>query len=187
MLIAFTSYIFTWQVDYDKVSGSVVSVLSPSVKTENWLGNFGAMISNLFIGHWFGIASFGFVLLFFIWGIRLLTGLTLLPLKKTLRISIFIILWTSVTLGFMFHTSHLFLGGGIGYFTSGWLENFSGKAGTIALIAFTGLTFLIINNLVRIPDLRTKLPSNEEPETKEDQTEIEEEIEKKPESPTERA
>ncbi|HXB12281.1 MAG TPA: DNA translocase FtsK 4TM domain-containing protein [Bacteroidia bacterium] len=183
MLIAFTSYIFTWQVDYDKVSGSVLNVLSPSVRTENWLGNFGALVSNLFVGHWFGIASFGFVLLFFLWGIRLLTGLSLLPLLKTFRISIFLILWTSVTMGFLFHTSHLFLGGGIGYFTSGWLENFAGKAGTIALIAFTGLTFLIINNLVKIPDFKTKTPTNEETETESDRHDIEEEVEKTPETP----
>lgn len=177
MFIAFVSYLFTWQVDYDKVSGPVSSVFSPAITTQNWLGNFGALISNLFIGHWFGIASFGFVLLFFLWGVWLLFGLTLLPLKKTFRISIFIILWTSVTLGLMFHKSHLFMGGGIGYFTSGWLENFAGKAGTIALIVFTGLAFLMINNLVRIPDLKLKPSTDEILETENPQTEIEEEVE----------
>jgi S-DNA-T family DNA segregation ATPase FtsK/SpoIIIE len=177
MFIAFVSYIFTWQVDYDKVSGTGVNLLSPVVKTENWLGNFGAMLSNRFIGNWFGIASFGFVLLFFLWGMWLFLNLTLLPLKKTLRISIFLILWTSVTLGFFFHTSHLFLGGGIGYFTSGWLENLGGKAGTIALIFFTGLAFLVVNNLVRIPDLKLKTSTNEELETETDKNEIEEETE----------
>jgi len=177
MFIAFVSYLFTWQVDYDKVSGPVSYIFSPAVKTENWLGNFGAKISSLFIGEWFGIASFGFVLLFFIWGVWMLFRLTLLPLKKTLRISIFIILWTSITLGFFFHASHQFMGGGIGYFTSGWLENFAGKAGTMALVFFTGLAFLVVNNIVKIPDLKLKPANNETPETKEDQTEIEEEVE----------
>lgn len=180
MFIAFVSYLFTWQVDYDKVSGPVTSVLSTAIKTENWLGNFGAMISNLFMAHWFGIASFGFVLLFFLWGVWMLFGLTLLPLKKTLRISLFIILWTSVTLGFLFHTSHLFLGGGIGYFTSAWLENFAGKAGTMALVGFTGIAFLLINNLIRIPDLKLKTITTHETEITSDQTEIEEEVKTQP-------
>jgi S-DNA-T family DNA segregation ATPase FtsK/SpoIIIE len=82
MFIAFVSYLFTWQVDYDKVSGPVSYIFSPAIKTENWLGNFGAKISSLFIGEWFGIASFGFVLLFFIWGVWMLFRLTLLPLKR---------------------------------------------------------------------------------------------------------
>jgi S-DNA-T family DNA segregation ATPase FtsK/SpoIIIE len=180
MLVAFVSYLFTWQVDYDKVSGSVGAMFSTTVKTQNWLGNVGAMLSNLFIGHWFGIASFGFVLLFFLWGVWMFLGLTLLPLKKTLRISLFLILWTSVTLGFFFHTSHLFLGGGIGYFTSAYLENFAGKAGTMALVVFSGFTFLIINNLVKIPNLRLKTNTSNETEIQKEQTEIEEEIETKP-------
>jgi S-DNA-T family DNA segregation ATPase FtsK/SpoIIIE len=181
MFIAFVSYLFTWQVDYDKVSGPITSVLSGTIKTQNWLGSFGALLSNKFIGTWFGVASFGFVLLFFLWGVWMLLNLTLLPLKKTLRISIFLILWTSLTLGFLFHTSHLFLGGGIGYFTSGWLENFAGKAGTMALIGFTGLAFLLINNIVRIPDLKPKTqPINEEFETEKDKNEIEEEVETTP-------
>jgi len=180
MFIAFVSFLFTWQVDFDKVSGPVSSMFSNAVTTQNWLGNFGAKLSNLFIYRWFGIAAFGFVLLFFLWGIWLFLGLTLLPLKKTLRISLFLILWTSVTLGFFFHTSHLFLGGGVGYFTAGWLQNFAGKADTVALVFFTGLTFLIINNLVKIPDLRLKPQPSHETETEKEQNEIEEEVEAEP-------
>ncbi len=182
MIIAFTSYLFTWQQDYDKVSGSLISILSPTVKTTNALGNFGAMLSNYFIGRWFGVASYGFVLLFLVWGVRMLTGISLLHQGKTFRISVFIILWTSLTLGFIFHSSHFFLGGGIGYYTSAWLQNFAGKAGTIALIAFTGITFLIINNLVRIPDLRTKQKTDENPEIEKQQTETEKNLEEKPET-----
>ncbi|NNM93855.1 MAG: DNA translocase FtsK [Bacteroidia bacterium] len=182
MIIAFTSYLFTWQQDYDKVSGSLISILSPTVKTTNALGNFGAMLSNYFIGRWFGVASYGFVLLFLVWGVRMFTGISLLHQGKTFRISVFIILWTSLTLGFIFHSSHFFLGGGIGYYTSAWLQNFAGKAGTIALIAFTGITFLIINNLVRIPDLRTKQKTDENPEIEKQQTETEKNLEEKPET-----
>ncbi len=182
MIIAFTSYLFTWQQDYDKVSGSLISILSPTVKTTNALGNFGAMLSNYFIGRWFGVASYGFILLFLVWGVRMFTGISLLHQGKTFRISVFIILWTSLTLGFIFHSSHFFLGGGIGYYTSAWLQNFAGKAGTIALIAFTGITFLIINNLVRIPDLRTKQKTDENPEIEKQQTETEKNLEEKPET-----
>ncbi len=181
MIIAFTSYLFTWQQDYDKVSGAAVSILSPALKTANALGNFGAMLSNYFIGHWFGVASYGFVFLFMVWGVKLLAGISLFPQAKTFRISIFVILWASLTLGFIFHTSHLILGGGIGYYASGWLQNFAGKAGTIALIASSAIAFLIINNLVTLPELHKKPNPDENTETKMPPAETEKVVEEKPE------
>ena len=82
-LIAFTSYLFTWQQDQSYVSkanggwGNLFKtskeLLESGVNTpmvDNWLGKFGALLSNQFIFEWFGVASFAFVFIFFIIGYR---------------------------------------------------------------------------------------------------------------------
>ena len=78
-LVAFTSYLFTWQQDQSYVSpanGGWHNLLKTNqelidngVKSpvvENWLGKFGALLSNQFIYEWFGIASFIFIFVFFV-------------------------------------------------------------------------------------------------------------------------
>jgi S-DNA-T family DNA segregation ATPase FtsK/SpoIIIE len=42
--IAFTSFIFTWQADQDKVLGDL---FANDVVVENWLGKFGALLLSL--------------------------------------------------------------------------------------------------------------------------------------------
>jgi len=50
MLIAFISFIFTWQVDQDKLSGSFTDlIIDPNIVVENWLGKLGAYLSHIFI------------------------------------------------------------------------------------------------------------------------------------------
>ncbi|WP_315821709.1 DNA translocase FtsK 4TM domain-containing protein [Paraflavitalea speifideaquila] len=67
LFIAFTSYLFTWREDQDKVFRGA-SILWPSagVKTTNLLGNIGAFISHQFFYNGFGLASFLFCTLFFL-------------------------------------------------------------------------------------------------------------------------
>ena len=154
LLLAFTSFLFTWQVDYDKVTGPITSILSPSVKTANWLGNFGALLSNIFINHWFGIAAYGFVLLSFITGVKLLLNITLLPFAKTIRVTLFLMVWTCLMMGYIFHQNHLFMGGGIGYFSAEWLDGMIGRVGTLLSLSFIGIAFLLINNLVKVPSFK---------------------------------
>jgi S-DNA-T family DNA segregation ATPase FtsK/SpoIIIE len=82
-LIAFTSYLFTWQEDqsylkttnggwYNLSIGKTIKEVADNVDripiVQNWLGKFGALLSNQFIYEWFGIASFIFVFIFFIVG-----------------------------------------------------------------------------------------------------------------------
>ena len=49
LFIAFSSFMFTWQADYDKVVGDLGTLLSPDVKVDNWLGKIGALSAHLFI------------------------------------------------------------------------------------------------------------------------------------------
>ncbi|HKR04240.1 MAG TPA: DNA translocase FtsK 4TM domain-containing protein, partial [Bacteroidia bacterium] len=105
LLIAFTSYIFTWQADHDKVTGTWWSLLgNKDIRVENWLGKFGALISHQFMVNWFGISSFIFVGILFLLGFKILFNISLLPFKKTFAYSFFALVFISTAMGFIFQS-----------------------------------------------------------------------------------
>ena len=90
LLISFSSYIFTWSSDMSLVESKGFSlVFNSSVQVQNWLGRLGAVVSHLFIYKWFGITSYLFVLNSFLIGVRLVFGVSLLPVKRILKHSFF--------------------------------------------------------------------------------------------------
>jgi len=159
-LVAFTSYLFTWQEDqsyvwtknggWSNLFKTTQELVENGVKNpvvENWMGKFGALLSNQFIYEWFGIASFLFVFIFFIIGYRLLFRTRLFSLNKTLAYCLFGIVFISVTLGF-FHAflvdSPTNLEGEFGYWSNRWLDAQIGQTGTGFILVFAGLTLLVI-------------------------------------------
>jgi S-DNA-T family DNA segregation ATPase FtsK/SpoIIIE len=173
-LIAFTSYLFTWQEDQSYVSPAnggwhnlfktQQELIDNGIKNpvvENWLGKFGALLSNQFIFQWFGVASFIFVFVFFIVGYRLLFKVRLYPLGKTTAYSLFLLIFTSVTLGFFhafFSDVPHFLEGNFGFWTNRLMDAQVGQAGTAGILVFAALTVLIIayNIDFKIPSRRKK-------------------------------
>lgn len=135
--IAFLSYLLTWKLDQDQVMGKNIFTYmfeDSDHTTANWLGRFGAWTSHLFMYRWFGIASFGFCFLFFIWSIRLLFNVSLLPLKRTFVITVVSMVWFSIFFGF-FANKVSYLGGSFGYFINGWLDQNFGTFGAFLFIA----------------------------------------------------
>ena len=62
LFIAFSSYVFTWQTDQDRVlQFSWGLLLQGDVEMSNWLGRLGAIVSNMFFYWGFGLPSFIFV------------------------------------------------------------------------------------------------------------------------------
>ena len=88
--IAFTSFLFTWQNDSDKVKEGLFSLLANTdVRVENWLGKLGAVISHQFIHNGFGISAYLFVVVFLVAGIKLFFRQDILPFGKTFSTSLF--------------------------------------------------------------------------------------------------
>ncbi len=137
LLVAFTSFLFTWRIDQDLIGRSWSEIFSPEVKAENWLGKVGALTANRFIYKWFGIAAFGLVLWSFLAGVRILLGTWLLPVKRTLGWTAMAMLWFPAVLGFLFRGEYVFLGGGIGFTITKHLTALLGNFGTGALILFS--------------------------------------------------
>ena len=167
LLVAFTSYLFTWRLDQDLMSRSWGEIFSPDVRVENWLGKLGALISHRFIFIWFGVAAFTFVLWSFLAGVRLVLHTWLLPAGRTLRWSLAVIFWLPTLLGFFFPKGEWqILGGGIGYAINNHLGSWLGTFGAGALILFSAIAFLVYTfnpSLSWISDLFQRKPKEAEP------------------------
>ncbi|MFN6092074.1 MAG: DNA translocase FtsK 4TM domain-containing protein, partial [Bacteroidota bacterium] len=146
LLIAFTSYFFTWKNDQNLVSGSKFDLIFyKGNKVDNWLGKFGAIISHQFMYIWFGIAAYTFVILSFIPGFKILFGIELLPFKKTLRYSFFSLLFIPTLCSYIaWNNANLqFLGGGLGATINEALELSLGKIGAGLVLLFVGLAYAV--------------------------------------------
>ncbi|MDB5130306.1 MAG: spoIIIE [Mucilaginibacter sp.] len=179
-LVAFTSYLFTWQEDQSYVSSAnggwhnlfktTQELMTSGVKNPvvlNRLGKFGALLSNQFIYEWFGVASFLFVFVFFIIGYRLLFRIRLFSISRTLAYSFFGLIFISVMIGF----AHAFvsdvpnyLEGGFGYWTNRLLDAQIGQTGTGGILLFAALTVLVIayNIDFKLPKRGDKLVTTDE-------------------------
>ena len=152
LIVAFSSYIFTWRSDMSIVKEQGLSLLFQSKEeVVNWLGRFGAVISHLFIYNWFGITSYFFVLIFFLTGFKLMFGISLLPVKRSLKHSFFFLVWLSITLGYIFkiisiseEARHL-MGGAFGIRCDLWLQGLLGSIGTGFLLVFVFIVYLIVS------------------------------------------
>jgi S-DNA-T family DNA segregation ATPase FtsK/SpoIIIE len=167
LLIAFTSFIFTGRADFSEIyKKSVVDFLfDSSIHAENWLGNLGAAVAHLFMYSWFGMASFAFVMLFFLAGFKVLFKVDLLPPKKTFRYTTFFLIWTSIALGYLFYNSDFkALYGAFGFQVNTWLFRVIGKAGAGLLIFFVLLVFLVYAFNISLHAFRLKEAEKENEE-----------------------
>ena len=147
LFIAFTSYLFSWKLDQSIIDGQPISFVFNGQETEvnNWLGKFGAYIAHRFLKIWYGIASFVFTFIAFLIGFKALFKQDLLPLLKTLKISLISLLWLCMTLGFIFNHSELdFMGGLYGNIINNWLVSVFGTIGTSFFIIFSGFVAVIL-------------------------------------------
>lgn len=181
-LVAFVSYLFTWQEDQSYVSATnggwsnlfktqeeLAEIGVHNAVVENWLGKFGALLSHQFIYKWFGIASFLFLFVFFAIGHRLLFRVKLFPILKALGYSFFLLIFISISLGylhgFISNYPH-FLEGEFGFWTNRLLQAQIGNAGIGALLVFVFLTFLVITyNLdFKVPEWKLRKSVSEKEE-----------------------
>ena len=165
LFIAFTSYLFTWREDQDKVFRGA-SILWPSagVKTTNLLGNIGAYISHQFFYNGFGLASYLFCTLFFVMGANALFGKKIFSIGRNVRYLIVGVLFFSVAFAFFAGSSQFTWGGAVGTMISDWLVSLIGKIGTAALLLVGGLAYFIwrFNPVFKVPTIPKKAAGNEE-------------------------
>jgi S-DNA-T family DNA segregation ATPase FtsK/SpoIIIE len=150
LFISCISFFSSWQIDQSlikSISWGMLAQTQPDI-AENTLGLFGAWLSYFFIYKGFGVASFAFVLIFFLLGVLLLTNLQPIPIMRTLRYSFFGGIWVSLAMGFLFHENLPVLAGSFGHFGFFYLKGLIGTVGSgFALMAYALIFLIAIFNI----------------------------------------
>ncbi|MFT4018012.1 MAG: DNA translocase FtsK [Agriterribacter sp.] len=167
LFIAFTSYIFTWRQDQDKVLKGFSSFLfEDNVKAANLLGRIGAYVSHIFFYKGFGLSSYLFCTFFFIVGANLLFEKKIFSAWRNFRYIVVGLIFFSTTLAFISGGSQFAWGGEIGNITSEWLSGLLGKVGAAALLLVAGFCYFIwrFNPVFSVPKYGNKLLGKKEKE-----------------------
>ena len=138
LLLSFISFFIYGQVDQNAIN----SITDRNAIVQNWLGKFGAYLADFFIYKGFGAASFLFVKLLFLTGAFLVLDLPMKKLKGTWFWDVYAIIILSVLFGF-FATPLPELGGVIGYEMNLFSQDYIGKTGTLLVLIFGILIYLI--------------------------------------------
>ncbi len=120
LLISFISYLFTGKADQSLIGSTQdwEGLKTIGLEVKNWLGILGARSGYIFIYRWFGITAFTIPLLVFLAGARIVFHKNLLPWWPTLRLSLFMVFWLGLLLGYLWHRFEFegirFICGGLG-------------------------------------------------------------------------
>ncbi|ELI6455416.1 DNA translocase FtsK [Flavobacterium psychrophilum] len=144
--LSFISYFVNGKYDQSELG----SFTSRNPDIQNWLGKFGAFMSDFFIYKGFGVASFLFIRLLFITGSYLVLDLAVGKLKRTWFWDIFVIIILSILFGF-FGNFLPELGGVIGYEMNLFSQDYIGKSGTLLALVF-GIVIYLIFKIKISPD-----------------------------------
>ena len=138
LLVAFISYLFTWQQDQDRVLRFSWKLFTQGdLEMANWLGRLGAIVSNMFFYWSFGVPSFLFIGLLALYGRTLIKQTSKKRFYQVFKYTLLIILVLSVLLEFIFSGSVFPWGGTFGESINSWLHKFVGTAGMILLFLFS--------------------------------------------------
>ena len=146
LAVSFVSFFVNGKVDQSELT----AFSDRNSHVENWLGKFGAFLSDLFIYKGFGIASFLFVRLLFLTGAYLVLDMALSKLKKSWFWDVFAVIVLSITFGF-FSVTLPELGGIVGFEMNAYFQDYIGKVGTLLVLLF-GLIIYLIFKLKVSPD-----------------------------------
>lgn len=140
LIIAFSSYFFSWKVDQSNLS----QLANRSVESSNLLSKLGAEISHLMIYEGVGIAAYIFAYLILSSGLFLFFNLQKKTIVQRWTWGIYYILFTAL-IAARFEKLFPFLGGKLGYELGSLLTDYIGTIGLWALIVFLGLVALVLN------------------------------------------
>ncbi|MCY7409878.1 MAG: DNA translocase FtsK [Chitinophagales bacterium] len=145
LFAAFVSYLFTWQADQDKIFHFAFgNLIDKNFEVENLLGRTGAYVSHFFIYNGFGLTSFIFPALFFIWGMNLLLQRKIYSIAQLTKFSLFALVLLPATFSFFLHSFSFPFGGAVGNTINNYFAGLLGTFGTGALLVFVTLAFLVI-------------------------------------------
>ncbi|MFM1968658.1 MAG: hypothetical protein RL152_35 [Bacteroidota bacterium] len=154
LFVAFTSYLFTWNEDQDKVRNMGAKILMPNeLEISNQLGSLGAYTAYIFFEYGFGVASFLFCSLFFVVGVNVLFGRKVFSIARNIRYILMGLVVISVSASFFMPNATFNWGGAVGKFSSTWLKGVIGWWGTFSIISLSLFSYFIwrFNPVFKLP------------------------------------
>lgn len=147
LFIAFTSYLFTGNIDQSEITGSSEGVKETGKNASNWLGFFGEWLSHIFIFKGFGIAAYLIIPIVALVGYQITFQTKVKLLKKIFKASLFSLFWISTLIGYFFVAKKTivtssYLAGAIGFELADWCSSLIGW-GTILVLIFSLAVFVI--------------------------------------------
>ena len=154
LFIAFTSYLFTWEEDQDKVLSAGSSLFwGTEVQVSNLLGTLGAYLSHFFIYRGFGVASYFICSFFFVVGVNLFFGKKIFSISKNVKYLLLGLVILSVAFAQIFDGKVFPWGGAVGKLAKNWLNQVIGQVGTLAVLTVAVLSYIIwrFNPVFKLP------------------------------------
>ncbi len=139
LFFAFISFFFNWKIDQSEISQFYNRTSSP----KNWLSKFGATVSHFFIFKGFGVSALILPILTSLTGVYLFFDLNKRKLAGFWFWGTLVMVWVSVVLGFVRKESGL-LAGVIGYETNDFLQDYIGFIGTVLVLAFFAIVYIVV-------------------------------------------
>ena len=112
--------------------------------TDNVIGYFGYYLAKSFVDYTFGIFAIGFSPLFFMLGVKMTFGKTMLPLVKTFLSILLCMAWLSLFCAYIFTVNSYKLSGAFGFHINEMLKLSLDTFGTFILLAVFLATILIL-------------------------------------------
>ena len=148
-LLAYVSFLFTGAYDQDILSLGHDDRVANRESIRNMLGLPGADLAHFLINGSFGFVSLLLVLMVGVYGLRIMHVFRDIPAIKIFCCTVFLVLWGAITLGFAQQVVHfgVFLWGGqFGAWTARWLTSYVQIIGTLLILFFTMVIFLIVSD-----------------------------------------
>jgi S-DNA-T family DNA segregation ATPase FtsK/SpoIIIE len=168
LFVSFTSYLFTWQDDQDKIFqfGIRIFFTNEEVRVTNLLGVLGAYFAHLLIYKGFGLASYLFCTTFFVLGVNLLFAKKIFSLPRNLKYVVTGLLVISMTFAFLMRGSAFSWGGAVGELLVEWFVKWLGNVGTGALLVLAAFSYVIwrFNPVFKLPNWKFSFPGKEKQE-----------------------
>jgi S-DNA-T family DNA segregation ATPase FtsK/SpoIIIE len=161
LFVAFTSYLFTWQEDQDKVQLWRTHLFSTSdVKVNNQLGFIGAFVAYQIMFNGFGLAAYLFCAFTFVIGVNLFFTKPIFSIWRNVRYVLLGLLVLSTCFAFVTRGAAFSWGGALGEYSSSWLIKWVGSFGTGAILLIAGASYLIwrFNPQFNVPNFEALLP-----------------------------
>lgn len=146
--VAVVSYFIYWRDDQNVALWSRV-LAAGEQPVMNWGGKLGAVLANCIVGDWFGLFGFCVPVVLVILSLRIMRFRPAM-LRKSVRLTLILMILGSLTLGYLFGDSWTVFGSGLGgqqgIEVSRWLVSVLGRVGAGLLLLLSIILYAIYVN-----------------------------------------